>query len=169
MSELTTFQNLVNGKRIDSVSREWFDSFNPFTGKAWSRIPTCGAADVDFAVESAHAAFTSSEWSSLTPTARGQLMVRLADLISENAERLAEIEVRDNGKLIAEMSAQLNYIPQWYRYFGGLADKVEGRVLPIDKPDMFAYTRQEPLGVIAMVTPWNSPLLLLAWKLAPAL
>jgi aldehyde dehydrogenase (NAD+) len=95
--------------------------------------------------------------------------VRLADLIAENAERLARIETRDNGKLIAEMGAQLRYIPEWYRYFGGLADKIEGSVLPIDKPGMFAFTRREPLGVVAAIVPWNSPLLLLAWKLAPML
>jgi aldehyde dehydrogenase (NAD+) len=85
------------------------------------------------------------------------------------AARLAEIEVRDNGKLLAEMLGQLNYIPEWYRYFGGLADKIEGAVIPTDKPGMFNYTRPEPLGVVAAITPWNSPLLLLAWKLAPAL
>ena len=169
MIELVRYQNLINAKRVDSTSGEWFESFNPFTGKPWSKIPACSLQDVDRAVESAHAAFTTGEWGSMTPSMRGKLMMRLADVIAENAARLAEIEVRDNGKLIAEMSAQLNYIPEWYRYFGGLADKIEGRVLPIDKPDMFSYTRREPLGVVAMVTPWNSPLLLLAWKLAPAL
>jgi (Z)-2-((N-methylformamido)methylene)-5-hydroxybutyrolactone dehydrogenase len=105
----------------------------------------------------------------LTATARGKLLVRLADLIAENADRLAALETRDNGKLIAEMSAQLRYLPEWYRYFGGLADKIEGAVLPIDKPGMFAFTRREPLGVIVTITPWNSPLLLLTWKLAPLL
>ncbi|MCA0419791.1 MAG: aldehyde dehydrogenase, partial [Proteobacteria bacterium] len=117
----------------------------------------------------AKAAFRSKEWAGLTPSARGKLLVRLADLIAENAERLAAIETRDNGKLISEMSAQLRYIPEWYRYFGGLADKIEGAVLPIDKPGMFAFTRREPIGVIAAIVPWNSPLMLLTWKLAPLL
>jgi aldehyde dehydrogenase (NAD+) len=95
--------------------------------------------------------------------------VRLAGIIDQEAERLAAIEVRDNGKLMQEMLTQLRYIPEWYRYFGGLADKLQGAVLPIDKAGMHAYTRREPLGVIACITPWNSPLLLLTWKLAPAL
>lgn len=106
---------------------------------------------------------------SLTATARGALLVRLADLIAANADRLAALETRDNGKLITEMSAQLRYIPEWFRYFGGLADKIEGAVLPIDKPGMFAFTRREPIGVVAAIAPWNSPLMLLTWKLAPLL
>ena len=105
----------------------------------------------------------------MTPTARGKLLRRLGDLIATNAERLAAIEVRDNGKLIAEMLGQLRYIPEWYYYYAGLADKIEGSVVPIDKPGYLTYTRYEPLGVVAAITPWNSPLLLLAWKLAPGL
>ena len=89
--------------------------------------------------------------------------------MAREADRLAEIETRDNGKLITEMRAQLRYLPQWFHYFGGLADKLEGRVIPIDKPGVFNFTREEPLGVVAAITPWNSPLLLAAWKLAPAL
>ena len=91
------------------------------------------------------------------------------DLIARDAEKLAAIEVRDNGKLLAEMAGQVRYIPEWFHYFGGLADKIEGGVLPTDKPDMFTYTKREPLGVVVAITPWNSPLLLLTWKLAPAL
>src|SRR5215831_14857819 len=116
-----------------------------------------------------HAAFTAGPWSSMNPTARGQLLFRLADLVTENAQALADIEVRDNGKLMAEMALQVRYLAQWYSYFGGLADKIEGSVIPVDKPDMFNFTRREPLGVIAAIVPWNSPLLLMAWKIAPAL
>lgn len=169
MSGLSKYQNLINGERVDAASGDTFPSYNPYTGQPWCDIPTCGKEDVNAAVESAYAAFKTGDWPAMTPTARGKLLVRLADLLAEESTRLAEIEVRDNGKLMAEMSLQVNYLSEWYRYYGGLADKVEGRVLPIDKPNMFTYTRQEPLGVIAMVTPWNSPLLLLAWKLAPAL
>ena len=93
----------------------------------------------------------------------------LGDLLGQHAEALAAVEVRDNGKLMAEMSAQLKYLPQWFYYFGGLADKIEGAVIPIDKPGNFTFTRHEPIGVVAAITPWNSPLLLTAWKLAPAL
>ena len=107
--------------------------------------------------------------SSLLHPRAGAVLHRLGELIAADAERLAQIESTDNGKLIAEMRGQLNYIPQWFYYFGGLADKIEGRVIPIDKPGVFNYTREEPLGVIAAITPWNSPLLLAAWKLAPAL
>jgi aldehyde dehydrogenase (NAD+) len=105
----------------------------------------------------------------MTPSQRGMLMRKLGDLIAENAEQLAQCEVRDNGKLIAEMLSQLRYIPHWYYYFGGLADKIEGSVIPIDKPNLVNFTRYEPLGVCVGITAWNSPLLLAAYKLAPAL
>jgi (Z)-2-((N-methylformamido)methylene)-5-hydroxybutyrolactone dehydrogenase len=167
MGALTSFQNTVGGKAQSAVAT--FESFDPYTAKSWALIPRDGPAQVDAAVGAAKAAFTSAEWRGLTPTARGKLLVRLADLIFANAERLAAIETRDNGKLITEMTAQLRYIPEWFRYFGGLADKIEGAVLPIDKAGMFAFTRREPLGVIAAIVPWNSPLLLLTWKLAPLL
>jgi aldehyde dehydrogenase (NAD+) len=145
------------------------ESFNPFTGKAWAEVPRAGVNDVDRAVEAARAAFEDPSWRGLNATQRGALLYRLGDLIAEHADELAELETRDNGKLINEMSAQLHYIPEWFRYFGGLADKIEGRVIPIDRPGMFNYTLEEPLGVVAAITPWNSPLLLGAWKLAPAL
>ena len=123
---------------------------------------------MDLAVAAAKDAL-DGEWGEYTPTKRGKLLVRLAELTEDNAERLAEIEVRDNGKLMAEMAAQTTYLAEWYRYYGGLADKIEGAVIPTDKADTFNYTRYEPLGVIAMITPWNSPLLLTTWKLAPLL
>jgi len=167
MAGLETFRNTVDGKLIDA--RDTFESYDPYAGKPWAAIPRCNAADVDAAVDAARRAFLTGDWPEMTPSARGRLLTRLADLIAENAERLARIETRDNGKLLAEMGGQLRYIPEWYRYFGGLADKIEGRVLPIDKPGMFAFTRREPLGVVAAIVPWNSPLLLLTWKLAPLL
>lgn len=167
MITLEKFANTVDGavQNVDAT----FESFDPYTGKPWALIPRCGASEVDQAVDAARRAYRSNAWRGLTASARGCLLMRLADLIAENAERLAAIETRDNGKLITEMTAQLRYIPEWFRYFGGLADKVEGAVLPIDKPGMFAFTRREPLGVIAAIVPWNSPLLLLTWKLAPLL
>jgi aldehyde dehydrogenase (NAD+) len=167
MSALTRFTNTVAGAAVPAAAT--FESFDPFTGKPWALVPRCGADDVDAAVAAASRAFRSGPWRGMIPSARGKLLTRLADLIAANAERLAAIETHDNGKLIAEMSAQLRYMPEWYRYFGGLADKIEGAVLPIDKPGMFAFTRHEPLGVIAAIVPWNSPLLLLTWKLAPLL
>jgi len=164
---LVSFQNTVGGRPQSTA--DTFESHDPFTGRPWALIPRGGEAEVDAAVASAKAAFRSKEWAGITPTARGKLLVRMADLIAKNAERIAAIETRDNGKLLTEMTAQLRYIPEWFRYFGGLADKIEGSVLPIDKAGMFAFTRHEPLGVIAAIVPWNSPLLLLTWKLAPLL
>jgi acyl-CoA reductase-like NAD-dependent aldehyde dehydrogenase len=159
---------LIAGEWVEPQSGEWFESVNPFTAAPWALIPRGNAADIDRAVAAARSAYYG-DWRKLNATARGSLLRRLADLIAAEAERLAEIETTDNGKLIAEMRTQLNYIPQWFHYFGGLADKIEGRVIPIDKPGIFNFTREEPLGVIAAITPWNSPLMLAAWKIAPAL
>jgi aldehyde dehydrogenase (NAD+) len=160
---------LIGGERVAPASGVWFESFNPYTGQPWALVPRADAADVDRAVAAARQAFTSPEWRGLTPTARGKLLFKLADLVAARADDLAEIETRDNGKLILEMRAQLRYLPEWFRYFAGLADKLEGRVIPIDRPGMFNFTLEEPLGVIAAIVPWNSPLMLAAWKMAPAL
>ena len=162
-------QIYIGGEWVAPASNQWFESFNPFTGEPWALIARGNAQDADQAVRTAHAAFTDGPWPQMNPTQRGALLRKLGDLIAKNAERLAELEVKDNGKLIAEMRAQLNYTPQWYYYFGGLADKIEGAVIPLDKKGYFNFTRYEPLGVVVAITPWNSPLMLTAWKLAPAL
>ena len=166
---LVKYRMFIGGEWTDAASGEFFESHNPYTGKPWALIPRAAPEDVDRAVRAAHKAFTHGEWPRLTATQRGALLRKLADLIAPKAKQLAEIEVRDNGKLISEMSAQTAYMAQWYYYYGGLADKVEGAVLPSDKADVFNYTRFEPLGVVAALVPWNSPLLLTSWKLAPAL
>ncbi|MFT5114086.1 MAG: acyl-CoA reductase-like NAD-dependent aldehyde dehydrogenase [Parasphingorhabdus sp.] len=162
------YQNYINGQWVDPSSGEWFDSTNPYNDEVWAQIPKGNQQDVDLAVAAAKTAF-EGEWGEMRPTQRGKLLNKLAEIIEREAPRLGEIEVRDNGKLIAEMSAQTRYMAEWYRYYGGMADKVEGAVIPSDKPGIFNFTRYEPLGVIGMITPWNSPLLLLAWKLAAAL
>src|SRR5215831_7375728 len=162
-------QMLIGGEWQDPATGEWIESMNPFTAAPWALIPRGGQDDVNHAVVAAKKAFHGNLWRGLTATARGALLRRFADLAATEAERLAEIETTDNGKLLAEMRAQLKYLPQWFHYFGGLADKIEGRVIPIDKPGVFNFTREEPLGDVAAITPWNSPLLLAAWKLAPAL
>ncbi|WP_028217088.1 aldehyde dehydrogenase [Paraburkholderia oxyphila] len=159
----------IGGHLCEPASGQWFNSDNPYSGAPWAEIARGNEADVYRAVKAAHRAFSAGSWKDLTPSARGQLLCRLADRIAEHAARLAEIEVRDNGKLFAEMHAQLQYLPQWYRYYGGLADKIQGDVIPLDKKGHFNFTRREPLGVVAIITPWNSPLMLLTWKLAPAL
>ena len=166
---LERFHNIVGGEAVAARDGGWFASVNPFDGREWAELPHGGADDANAAVEAAHAAFTHGAWPALTATQRGKLLRRLADLVERDAETLAALEVRDNGKLYAEMLGQVRYIPEWFHYFGGLADKIEGGVLPTDKPQMFSYTTRESLGVVVAITPWNSPLLLLAWKLAPAL
>jgi len=165
---MTTYENYINGDWVAPATGQYFDTYNPYTGEAWARIAHGSQADVHAAVAAAKDAFENG-WADTKPTERGRLLFKLAELITREADRLGEIEVKDNGKLLAEMGAQTKYLAEWYRYYGGLADKIEGAVIPSDKPDVFNFTRYEPLGVIGMITPWNSPLLLLAWKLAPAL
>jgi aldehyde dehydrogenase (NAD+) len=166
---LQKYRMYIGGEWLDPASGEWFESYNPYTGKPWALVPKGTAADVERAVEAAHRAFTTGDWPKLNASQRGALLRRLGDLIAREAERLGALEVRDNGKLFAEMGGQLRYLPNWYYYFGGLADKIEGAVIPIDKANTFNFTRHEPIGVVAAITPWNSPLMLLSWKLAPAL
>lgn len=162
-------QMLIGGEWVDSRSGRTFESFDPYTGQPWALVPRAAPEDIDAAVAAARAAFRDSSWRDLSATDRGVLLARVGDLLAERAEELAELETRDNGKLISEMGAQLRYLPQWFRYYAGLADKLEGRVIPIEKPGMFNFTLEEPLGVVAALTPWNSPLMLGTWKLAPAL
>jgi (Z)-2-((N-methylformamido)methylene)-5-hydroxybutyrolactone dehydrogenase len=167
--DVKTYQLFINGEYVNPVGGEWFDSQDPYRGETWARIPRARAADVDRAVSAAHEAMWNGPWSTMSPTARGKVMRRLGDLVADNAERLAAVEVRDNGKLLAEMLGQVQYHPEWWWYYGGLADKIQGALVPIDKPDTFAFTRHEPVGVVAALTAWNSPLLFVAWKCAPAL
>jgi len=162
------YDHFIGGEWVKPAGGEWFGTSNPYSGEVWAKIARGTAPDVDRAVAAAKAAMRG-EWSKMTPSHRGRLLVKLSELIEEHAPRLAEIEVRDNGKLLTEMAGQTRYLAEWYRYYGGLADKIEGSVMATDKPNVLNYTRYEPLGVIAMITPWNSPLLLLTWKLAAAL
>ena len=161
------FQQLIDGVFEDGA--QGFDSLDPATGTPWARMPMASAADVDRAVRAAHRAFHEPEWAGLTATARGRLLYRLADLVQAAAPRLAALETRDTGKIIRETSAQIAYVAEYYRYYAGLADKIEGAHLPIDKPDMEVWLRREPVGVVACIVPWNSQLFLTAVKLGPAL
>jgi len=163
------YQHFIDGAYADPAGGEWFDSHDPYRGEVWARIPRGSAEDIDRAVAAARRAMTTGPWATMTPSARAKCMRKLGDLVAANAERLAEIEVRDNGKLMSEMLGQLRYHPEWWYYFAGLADKVEGAVPSIDKPDIFAFTTHEPVGVVGALTAWNSPLLFIAWKCAPAL
>src|ERR671915_296382 len=163
------YQMLVGGEWVDARSGATFETVNPYTGKVWATAPEAGEEDVDRAVRAAREAFDAGPWGKMTGTERARLIRRLAELIAENAESLALIESTDNGKLLKEMRQQLNAMPEWYYYFAGAADKIHGETIPSDKANFLVYTRREPIGVVGAVVPWNSPLLLLTWKLAPAL
>ncbi|TCP39372.1 aldehyde dehydrogenase (NAD+) [Tamaricihabitans halophyticus] len=166
--QLPCFRMVIGGKSVNAISGKTFDSQNPYTGRPWAQIPDGGPEDVDAAVAAARSAL-EAEWGQLTGFARASLLRSLADLITDDAERLAWLEVNDTGKLYREMIGQLKNLGAWYHYYAGIADKLEGRQIPSPNPDYLVYTRQEPVGVVAAITPWNSPLLLLTWKLAPAL
>lgn len=161
------FQQYIGGEFSDGSTQ--FESLDPATGQPWAIMAEAGVADVNAAVDAAEEAFFAPDWADMTATARGKLLSRLADLVAENAPRLAEIETRDTGKIIRETSAQIAYVAEYFRYFAGLADKIEGAHLPIDKPDMEVWLRREPVGVIAAIVPWNSQLFLSAVKIGPAL
>ncbi|MGV1950181.1 aldehyde dehydrogenase [Agrobacterium vitis] len=161
------FQLYIDGAFSDGEAR--FESLDPATGEVWADMPEAREADVNRAVDAAHTALYDGPWAKLTATQRGKLIYRLADLIAANAQRLAELETRDTGKIIRETSSQIAYVADYYRYYAGLADKIEGSTLPIDKPDMDVWLRREPVGVVAMVIPWNSQLFLSAVKIGPAL
>jgi aldehyde dehydrogenase (NAD+) len=166
--KLFEFDLVIGGETAAAASGSTYDSVDPYTGRPWARVPDGGPADVDRAVAAARAALNGS-WGDLTATARGKLLWRLGEIIAREAENLAELEVRDGGKLAREMVGQMKALPDYYFYYAGLADKLQGDVIPVDKPNYFVYTRHEPVGVVGAITPWNSPLLLLTWKLAAGL
>ncbi|MCM3845699.1 aldehyde dehydrogenase [Pseudonocardia sp. DR1-2] len=168
MAELETFRMLIGGKPSDAASGRTFETQNPFTGAPWATVPDCGPDDVDTAVAAARTAL-DGEWGAMTPFARAACLRRLGDLITENAEALARTEVNDSGKLYREMIGQLGGLGGWYHYYAGIAPTIEGRQIPAPNPNYLVYTRKEPVGVVAAITPWNSPLLLMTWKVAPAL
>jgi aldehyde dehydrogenase (NAD+) len=154
---------------VPPAGGEYFPTDDPYTGLQWALVARGNAADADAAVQAASRAFEQGAWPAMTPSQRGQLLWKLGELVQANAERLAAIEQRDNGKLSTEVIAQVRYMGDYFKYYAGLADKVQGAVIPTDKKGVFTYTRYEAKGVIAIITPWNSPLTLTSWKLAPAL
>ncbi|HEV3425043.1 MAG TPA: aldehyde dehydrogenase [Paraburkholderia sp.] len=164
---LKSFQQYIDGAFEDAS--QTFDSVNPATGKVWAKMPAASAADVDRAVQAAHRALSEPAWADLTASARGKLLYRLADLVAANAQQLAELETADTGKIIRETRSQIGYVAEYYRYYAGVADKIQGAYLPVDKPDMEVFLRREPVGVVAGIVPWNSQLFLSAVKLGPAL
>jgi len=161
------FQQYIDGVFEDACV--YFDSIDPSSGSVWAQMPVANAEDVDRAVRSAHRALTDPAWAHLTASARGKLLYRLAELIEREAPRLAQLETRDTGKIIRETRSQIGYVAEYYRYYAGVADKIQGAWLPVDKPDMEVTLRREPVGVVAAIVPWNSQLFLSAVKLGPAL
>ncbi len=159
----------VEGEPTESSSGRWMDSENPYSAKVWARIPLGNDEDADRAVQAARRAFSRGPWSQLSPSQRGLLLHKVGDLILRDARKLAEAEVRDSGRLIADMVPQITYLAQAFHYYGGLCDKIEGAVIPVDRKGYFNFTRYEPVGVVAALTPWNAPLLVTCMMIAPAL
>ena len=168
-SERPHYALYIDGHWCEGGDGQVGETIDPATGTAWATFACASEADVDRAVAAATRALHEPSWRDLTPSARGRLLYRLADLIAERAETLGRIETRDSGKLAGETVAQTRYVADYYRYFAGLADKIEGAVLPIDKPDLHVFTERLPIGVVAAVVPWNAQMFLTATKLGPAL
>lgn len=159
----------IGGEQVEPASGAWFDSHNPATRETLYAAARGDATDVDRAVTAARRTFEDPRWRDLSQTARGRLLRRLGDLIGENVEELARAESLDNGKLLREMRGQMSALPEYYFYYAGLADKIQGDVIPTSDRAVLNYTLREPLGVVGAITPWNSPLTLTTSKLAPAL
>ncbi len=168
MTKLKQYKMFIDGEWVDSETKKTFETLNPENNKPWAVVPEASANDVDKAVKAAQRAF-DGEWPKLLPRERGKYLRAIADKLRKNAELLGEIETIDTGKLFRETKKQANYIAEYYDYYAGMADKVEGTVLPIDKPNIQAITTRVPIGVIAAIIPWNSQMLLTVTKLAPAL
>ncbi len=166
---MNQYEIYVDGEWRKPTSGKYFETDDPFLAEPWARIPRCDENDVNAAVDAAYAAFTTGPWSKMTATARGAVLRKMGDVLDARGWELAEVESRDNGKRVSEILPQLSYLKETYYYYAGLADKIEGAVIPNDMPGVFNYTRYEPLGVVAAITPWNSPLMLGSWKIAPAL
>ena len=169
MGNLPHFQLFIDGEWTEGSDAQVMMSENPATGQEWATFACAAPQDVDRAIAAAKRVLNDPEWRDMTQTQRGKLLYRLADLVAENAARLGELETTDSGKLLAETAAQTGYVADYYRYFAGLADKVEGTVIPIDKPDMHVFTTREPIGVVAAIVPWNAQMFLTATKLGPSL
>ena len=168
MPELKKYKMFINGEWVNSDTKKTFETLNPENNKPWAVVPEASASDVDRAVKAAQNAF-EGEWPKLLPKERARYLRMIGDKLRENAEHLGKIETIDTGKLYRETYKQANYIAEYYDYYAGLADKVEGTVLPIDKPNIQVITTRIPIGVIAAIVPWNSQMFLTATKLAPAL
>jgi len=160
---------LINNRWVDSRSGKTFPTVNPATGEEICQIAEADASDVDEAVKAARKAFESGPWSRMSAAERGRLLYKLAELVEEHADELAMLESLDNGKPYhVAKAADLGLSVATYRYYAGWSDKVQGRTVPV-AGNYFTYTRHEPVGVVGQIIPWNFPILMQTWKLAPAL
>ncbi len=162
------FKNYINGAFVESQSGNSFKTIDPSNEKEFAEISAAEEFEVNLAVESAHNAFIG-EWSKVLPYQRAKYLRSIGDQLKDKAELLGTVETKDTGKLFKETKFQANYIAEYYYYYAGLVDKIEGSTLPIDKEDMHVFTSRVPLGVVAAIIPWNSQMFLTAVKLAPAL
>lgn len=169
MNTLAHYQLYIDGQWCEGSSGQTQQSINPATNTPWATFCCAAENDVNRAVMAAKRALMDPSWRDLSQTARGKLLYKLADLIEANAEAIGRLETVDSGKLASETINQVRYVGDYYRYFAGIADKIEGAVLPIDKPDMHVFTQRIPIGVVAAVVPWNAQMFLTATKLGPAL
>lgn len=166
---VTEYDMVVGGQSVEAEGTERFDVEFPYTRRTWASVAKGDENDVEEAVTAARNCFESDEWQSLSATDRGRLLYDLADVIEDNVDELARLETLSNGKLIREMKAQVESLPGWYRYYAGLADKVQGKTVPVEQEGMTNFTRLEPYGVVGAITAWNSPLMLATYKVAPAI
>ncbi len=161
---------LIGGQWVEAASGKTFDTLNPASGEVLARVAEGDTEDINRAVAAARKAFEGSSWPKLTSSQRGRLLWKVADLIEQNADELAQLETLDNGKPIKySRAADVALTADHFRYFAGWATKLEGDTIPVSIPNMFTYTLREPLGVVGQIIPWNFPLQMAAWKLAPAL
>ena len=158
----------IDGRYVEPTSGRSLPSVNPYTGQVWAEIPDAGVADVEAAVAAAERAYRDT-WRRTSGVARAAMMIKLAGLIESHAQRMGVIESTDNGKIVRETQPQMKWVGRQLRFFAGYADKLFGQHIPLDQQDTLDYLVHEPYGVVALITAWNSPLALLANKLAPAL
>lgn len=166
-NDVRQFQMYIDGAWTEAVEGRTCEQVDPYSGRTWARVPDAGIADVDVAVAAAQRAFEG--WRRTSPSDRARCLRRLADRIESCGEMLSEAQVHETGKLFREVSGQARLMVDHLHYYASLAEMLGGDTVTTSVPDMFTYTVREPIGVVAAITPWNSPLLLLLWKMGPAL
>jgi aldehyde dehydrogenase (NAD+) len=167
-ASLPVYELAIGGTWTPAAGGATYEALNPFTGEPWALAPEASRDDVDRAVAAARAGL-EGPWGAMTGAQRADLMRRLAVVLAEEAEQLAALETRGNGKLLRETLGQARALADYYNYFAGVADKIEGATIPSHKPGYMLYTQHDPVGVVAAIMAWNSPLMLMTWKVAPAL